>query len=52
MLLTNHVEATRVPKKAHVISFDFHVVVRIYSKRSIQKAEKLRVGMKFLNHVE
>lgn len=52
MLLTNHVEATRVPKKAHVIGFDFHVVVSIYSKRSVQKAEKLRVGMKFLNHVE
>jgi hypothetical protein len=52
MLLTNHVEATRVPKKAHVIGFDFHVVVSIYSKRSVQKTEKLGVGMKLLNHVE
>ena len=52
MLLTNHIEATCVPKKAHVVGFDFHEVIGINSIWSVQKAEKLRVGMKFLNHVK
>lgn len=49
---SDHVEASHVPVKLHVVSLDLHVVVAEDAVRSVEETEQLRVRVDLLSHVK
>ena len=52
ILLTDHVEASCVAVKMHILWRDLHVVVAVDAVRSSKEAEQERIWVQLLYHVE
>ena len=51
-LLTDHIKATCIAIKLHVLRGNLHIVIREDSVRSSQEAEKNGLRVQFLDHIE
>lgn len=48
----NHVEASHVSVKLHVVGLDLHVVVAEDAVRSVEESKQLRVRVDLLSHIK